>query len=137
MEKRENATKWESKTSECYEFQCSNESGPIYWKQCNKTNEVCENDECVEVKEEVVYTVEIEVEDIDVTYFNLTELQSTISDLTNISSDKLRIRLDTNDDDTIIRIIILVDDKTTAETIKATINVAIKEHNQKGVFKHF
>ena len=47
MEKRENATLWESKTTGCYEFQCHNESGPMYWKQCNKTNEVCENDQCV------------------------------------------------------------------------------------------
>ena len=50
----------------CYEYQCHNDSGAIYWKQCNNTNEitrVCENDQCIEVKPEndgEKYIVEIE-----------------------------------------------------------------------------
>ena len=87
MEKRENATLWESKTTGCYEFQCHNESGPMYWKQCNKTNEVCENDQCVVIKKEVTYSVEIEVDGINVTELNITEVQNIICNLTGIDSN--------------------------------------------------
>ena len=34
--KRENATEWESKSNACYEHQCHNDSGPISWKDCNR-----------------------------------------------------------------------------------------------------
>ena len=86
--KRDNATIWESKTTGCYEFQCHNNSGPIYWKQCSEADEVCENDQCV-ANDEVTLYVEIEVEGIDVTDFKMTEIQNTISDLTGIEADEL------------------------------------------------
>ena len=136
MEKRENATIWESKTTGCYEFQCHNDSGPVYWKKCNKTDEICENDQCV-VKKEVTYYVEIEVDGIDVTELNTTEIRSAISDLTGIEEGKLRIRVETNEKDEIIRIIVVVDNEEIAEEIKNKINVAINEHNQEGIVRHF
>ena len=116
----------ESKTTGCYEFQCHNDSGPIYWKQCNKTDEVCENDQCV-VKEEVTCSVVIEGDGIDTSDLNMTEIQSTISDLTGIEEDKLRIRFETNDNDEVIRIIVIVDDEGTAEKISTSINIVIDE----------
>ena len=88
MEKREN------KSTGCYGFQCHNESGQIYWKQCNKTNEVCENDQCVIMKEEVTYSVENEVEGINATDLNMTVIQIAISNLTDIDEDIIRIRVD-------------------------------------------
>ena len=133
MKKRENATIWESKSNACYEYQCYNDSGPIYWKQCNstdKTKNVCENDQCVDNKEMIVY-VEIDVEGIDLTNLNMTEIQSTISNLTNIETDKLRIRVDINDNDKVVHIIVIVDDKSTADIIKDKISTAIKEGNPK------
>ena len=134
--KRDNATKWESKRNECYEFQCHNESGPIFWKQCNRTDEVCENDQCVIVKEEVTYSVEIEIDGIDVSDLNMTEIQITISNLTGIEEDKLRIRFDTNDNNEVIRIIVIVHDEKTADKISKSINVAIEEHNKEGFLRY-
>ena len=134
--KRENATNWEDRSNGCYEFQCLHEGGPVYWKQCNKTNQICENDQCV-TKEEVLYSVVIEVEGIDVTNMNMTEIQRTISNLTNIDTDKIRIRVEVNENNDVTRIIVVVDDQTTAEAIKKRIDSAINEHSQKGIIRHF
>ena len=131
IQKRENATIWESKSNGCYEFQCHNESGPMYWKQCDKSDDVCENGQCV-TKKEVKYSVEIEVEGINVTDLNMTEIQSTISDLSGIEEDKLRIRFVTKDNNVIIRIIVIVDDEKTAEIISTSINALVNKGLCKG-----
>ena len=121
MEKRDNASEWENRTTGCYEFQCHNESGPIYWKQCNKTNEICENGQCV-MEEEVTHSVVIEIETTDVIDFSMTEIQNTISNLTGIEEDRIRIRVITNDENEIVKIVVVVDDETTAEEIKRRID---------------
>ena len=93
---------------------------------CNKTNEVCENDQCVNVKE-VTYYVEIEIDGVNVTDFSMTEIQSAISNLTGIEEDQIRIRVDTNDINEVIRIIVIVDDEKTAEIISKSVNTVIDE----------
>jgi len=119
---RDNATAWERKTSGCYVFQCHNETGPIYWKQCNKTDEVCENDQCVNNNEVTPYTVVIEIKEKNVTDVNMTEIRSTISNLTGVEIDKLIIRIVVNDKDGTIQIIVFVNDKTTADELSDKIN---------------
>ena len=126
MEKRENATIWEDKSTGCYEFQCDVDFGLIYLKQCNKTDEVCENDQCAK-NEEVTYYVEIEVDGIDVTDYKMNEIRKTISDLTGIEAEKLKIQFDTSDNDEVIPIIIVVDDKETAEIISKSLNTVIDD----------
>jgi len=125
MKKRANATAWESKSTGCYEFQCNNESGPVYWKQCNKSDEVCENDQCVVVKkEEKIYYVIIEIIDgVDITDLNMTEIRSTISDLTGAEADKIRIRVNTNKKDEITEVIVIVDDEKAAVKTRDTVNL--------------
>ena len=66
--------------------------------------------------------VEINVSGIDVTNLNMTEIQITISDLTSIEADKLRIRADINDKDEVVQIFVIVNDKTTADVISDKIN---------------
>ena len=132
------STIWESKSTKCFELQCQNESGPIYWNQCNKTNEVCETDQCVVKKEEDMFTVVIEViEGIDLVGLNMTEIQSTISNLTNIEPDKIRIRVNTNDNNEVVQIVVVPDDKILADNISQSVNVAIEEQNQKDVIRLF
>ena len=136
LKKRENVTQWEGRSNGCYKFQCHNEMGPIYWKQCNKTDEVCENYQCVR-KEEVLYTVTIEVEGMDVSSFSLIEIRSLLSDLTNIEKDKFRIRIDASDKGEIRNIIVVTSDKTTAEDIGNKVSAAISEHKQEGIVRFF
>jgi hypothetical protein len=141
--KREDATKWENRNNECYEYQCHNESGLIYWKQCNDTDKierVCENDQCIEIdpkKEEEEFIVEIEVKEIDLTNLNMTEIRTTISDLTSIDINKLRIRVDLNENDEVVHILVIVDDKRTADNIKDKVNVAINEEHPNSIVRHF
>jgi len=55
MTKRKSAIEWENKTNACYEYQCVNDSGPIYWSQCNSTEEIkreCRNDQCIVIEQE-------------------------------------------------------------------------------------
>ena len=134
--KRENATVWESKSNGCYEFHCDIDNGPVYWKQCNKTDEICENDHCVLKNEEMTYFVEIEVEGIDVTNLNMTEIQSTISNLTGIKAEELKIRADISNNNEVIHIIVIVDDEETAEKVSESINAEINKHNQDGFLRN-
>ena len=85
----------------------------------------------------MTFSVEIEVEGIDLSDLNMTEIQTTISDLTGIEADKLRIQVDTNDNNEVIRIIVIVDDKETADKVSKSINSAIEEHNEQGIIRHF
>lgn len=74
---------------------------------------------------------------MDVSDLNMTEIRNTISNLTNIEADKLRIQVVTNDKDEIIRIIVIADDEATADTIRDILNEAIDEHKQDGIIRHF
>jgi len=126
-----NADEWESKSNSCYEYQCDEDKGPIYWKQCNNSGSmerVCENDQCIE-KYQARLCVEISVEDIDVGSLNMTELRKTISSLTNVEESKLKIQADVNEKGEVVHLKIMVDDETTADTIKDKINKAIDNGN--------
>ena len=67
----------------------------------------------------------------------MTNIKTSISDLTGIDENKFRIRVETNENNEVIRIIVVVDDKETAEKISTSINVAIDEHNEEGIIRHF
>ena len=69
-----------------------------------------------------MYIVEIDVEGIDITNLNMTEIQNVISNLTDIETDKLRIRVDMNEEDEVVHILVIVDDETTADTVNKSIN---------------
>ena len=122
MEKRENATEWENRSTGCYEFECDYESGPIFWNNCTDTDHVCENDMCVMKEDDVSHTVVIEVEEIQLLDLKMNEIQDTISNLTSIEADKLRIRVDTNEKNEIIRLIVIVDDEETAIIVNEKVN---------------
>ena len=68
------------------------------------------------------YIVEIDVDGIDLTNLNMTEIQSTISNLTSIDEEYIRIQVELNENDEVVRIVVVVDDKTTADTISDKIN---------------
>ncbi len=72
--------------------------------------------------EEEINIVIIDVSGIDLTNLNMTEIQCTISDLINIEADELRIRVDMNEQDEVVHILVIVNDKSTADIIKDIIN---------------
>jgi len=132
--KRENAIIWEDKSHGCCEYQCHNDREPIYWKKCDSTEKIqrlYDNDECIDDEGEIKLYVEIEVEGLDLRNLNMTEIQSVISDVTNIGANKLSIHAEINEKDEVVYIIVIEDDETTANTIKDKINNAINEGNPK------
>ncbi len=52
----------------------------------------------------------------------MTEIQNSISNLTSIEADKLRIRVDINENDEVVAIIVVVTDKAKAYIISDKIN---------------
>ena len=74
-----------------------------------------------EPEKENVY-VEIEVEGIDLTNFNETEFLGSVSDLTNIDPDKLRIRAEVNENDEVVRVLVFVSGTSIAETVSERVN---------------
>jgi len=91
----------------------------------DKIKQICENYQCKNIEskpDELIYVIEIEVSGIDLTDLNVTQIQCTISDMTGIDLDKLRIGVDTNDKDEIVSILVIVNDKTKAEDIRNSIN---------------
>ena len=59
---------------------------------------------------------------MNLTDLDIMELKNNISDMTGIERDKLRIRVDMNEKDETAYIVVVVDDKTTAEKIHKSIN---------------
>jgi len=52
LQKRDNATEWESQTDGCRQYQCHNETGPISWSMCNSSRTVgnkCVEGQCIPV----------------------------------------------------------------------------------------
>ena len=66
--------------------------------------------------------MEIEVEGMNLSSTNLTEIQMAISTLTDIESSGLRIRVDTDENNGIVRVIVVVDDESDAKIIADKIN---------------
>jgi len=125
MKKRDNATVWESKSTECLRFECDNENGPVYWNQCNESDEVCENDVCVaknEGEESPSVIIEL-IDELDLTDMNMTEIRDTIVHLTEIETDEIRIRVNTNENNKITQIIVIVEDERTANKIRDAVNL--------------
>ena len=139
MNKRENATIWESKISECYDFQCNNDTGPVYLRKCNIIEQVCNNGTCYYVEpnsDNEGFVVEIEVEGIDAIDLNITEIRNEISTLANIEADSFRIRVYVDENDQVSSILIIVNDEPTAKNIQQEIDELSPEERQ-GILRHF
>jgi len=141
MQKRENASTWEQKSTPCYEFLCSRKDGPIFWKECNSsdTKHVCETDQCIDVssEKEVMYAVQIDVEGMGVPDMNMTEIREIVSDISNVEALELKIRANINDKSNVVDIIVIVENESVAKIVKNAINRAIKEHGGDEVIKYF
>jgi len=66
--------------------------------------------------------VEIEVIGINVTDLNMTQIRSELSNLTNINEDDLRIRVNVDENDNVVSIIVFTTNRTTADTIGDAVN---------------
>ena len=81
-------------------------------------------------------TVDHNQNGIDVSDLNMTEIQTTIRDLTGTEADKLWIWVETNDNNIIIRIRVIEDDEETANKNSKSINEKIDEQDQEGFLRN-
>jgi len=130
MNKRENASLLEGKSNDCFEFKCLNDSGVMVENKCGRKGQTCEDDKCVEIKPEDErddIVIEIEVEDMNVTLMDLTDIKRQISDLASIEEEDLKVRVESDDDGRILHIVVIFDGEESAFFVSEVLNEAIKE----------
>jgi len=118
VQRRANATQW---VDGCFTYQCSNQNDAIRWSECNSTNETkwtCVSGECVnEDALDDEWRIEVEIEDLNVTEFNETETLHIISKVSRIDLSKIDIASQIDDNGRVTKIIVIVNDKQTANEI--------------------
>jgi len=126
-QKRNNATEWESHSNACYEYYCDNENGEMTRDLCNDTNGVtqtCVNNNICVVSDKPAISVDIELnpKTVRITEFNATDILLYLSKKYGGKTDLMKIGFDTDDEGYVVRIVVIVDDKETAESIAAGID---------------
>jgi len=123
VKKRANATLWEKKTNNCFEYQCKNESGRIAWSKCNSTDAVqrmCINNKCVSENDASSgdkWTVELDV-DINPNDYDQEELAGILANETGIEGIAKYIGTITIDKTgNIVKIVVYVDKEDQAKAI--------------------
>jgi len=126
VKKRANASLWEKKSNNCFEYECLNTSGKFAWSKCNSTGDIrrmCIDNECVTEEGESFnrdkWGVEIDV-NITPNELDLDELSELLSNATG----KHGVKIGTESVSTtgnVVRIVVFVDDPDVANTIAKTI----------------
>jgi len=121
VKKRANASLWEKKTNNCFEYQCVNSSGGIAWSKCNSTNDIhrmCIDNECVTETDSLnkdKWGVELRV-NVTASEFDLEEFTLLLENITG----KHDLTVGTEATETtgcVVRIVVFVDDEDDASTI--------------------
>ena len=136
VKKRANATLWDERTNNCFEYHCYNSSGGIAWSKCNSTvgvHRVCINNECVvedKILEERKYAVEMIV-NITPSEYDLDILKNELVTIAELPEDQLLIASEvTNRTGNVIRIIAYVDNEKTADTIRNAVKECAPQDSQ-------
>ena len=127
FKKRDNASEWENRTNGCVEYVCDEGvHDALYWSKCNSSNEVtrmCENETCVTVDlEKEEFYVEVTLEGVKATEMNETEVRNVLEVVSGVKSDEVKIETEIDEEGNIIRIIVIVEDLETAQTISDAVN---------------
>jgi len=127
VKKRANATLWEKKTDNCFEYQCSNTSGGIAWSKCNSTDDVhrlCINNKCVEEKDGLnkdKWGVEMSV-NITPDELDMKNLIEVLNRVTGLSGNDILIGTEYEETTgAVVKIVIYVDDEDVARKIMIAI----------------
>lgn len=125
VKKRENATSWESRSNECVEYFCDNNTGGKNRSICvdsEGTSRVCTMDEkCVETEtngnddddDGMLWRVEIDIESIKTSACNISDVIGFISNVSNVDLTNVTIKVEVNQNNEIVRIIIFFQNEET------------------------
>jgi len=121
--KRANATLWEKKTNNCFEYQCSNTSGGVAWSLCNTTDDtrrICLDNKCIEENEDLnkdKWGVEMIV-NIAPSDFDIENVTYILSNATGILQVEMSIGTEaTQRTGFVVRVVVYVNDQQNANTI--------------------
>ena len=119
---------WENQTNGCWEYLCDNETGSLSQKNlCTSEGDspmFCINDtKCVDEKEvpNKEWIVEVEVNVTESILFTSEDIILILCDLTDIDNNDLTIVTEYDEDGIIVRFIVYVNDKSTADVIKSVV----------------
>lgn len=134
VKKRANATLWDKKTNNCFEYQCFNATGGKAWSKCNSTNDehwMCADNSCVREEEAIKkdkYAVEMSY-NIAPSEYDVEELTLVLVNITGLQDDELSIASEaTESTGNVIRVVVFVDDEESANDIVA----AVEDNKGKG-----
>jgi len=123
VKKRANATIWEKKTNNCFEYQCLNATGGFAWSKCNSTDEthrMCVDNSCVEESEALnteKWAVEILV-DIRPNDFDIDNVTMMLSNATGILQAQMSIGTESvQNTGFVVRVVVFVDTQESANTV--------------------
>jgi len=138
VQKRENASEWEARTTGCLEYLCNNESGPVLRNKCindDGSRLTCLNDECVGIDtlSEKGWSISFEVDGLDVDDFDAVEVRDAISLMCGIEQDKIMISTEVDDFGKIVRIFVVIDDANYAELVRSTVEGCISQESSSSV----
>jgi len=123
VQKRSNASEWETQTDGCIEYYCDNESGNLLRYTCvsdDEYNRACVDGKCEEtaIMREDAWSVEIDLPNgTNILDLDTNELLMNISNATGVDVDELRIGTEVNSEGQIVRLIIYLPDEDTAQSI--------------------
>jgi len=124
---RENATEWENQISECFDYQCSNETGRVATDLCKETKgpHICMNGKCVDeeiLNQNNVFAVEIFVEGKTSTELDMKKILQSVSNVSGIEIDHLQVGVEIDEQGQVIRILVLLEDEQSAQIVADSIN---------------
>ena len=118
--KRLNITIWDGKTEGCLKYECNNESGIVLHSNCrDESKYICVSDSCIEklvfIKDK--WTIEIDIESVDSSKVNITQIQISIKEMSGIEIEEDAIGIEVEEKSNTIRIYINAADEETARYI--------------------
>jgi len=126
QEKKRSVIEWESRSTGCEWYGCSNDTGNINFNTCNSTETVarmCVKDEC----KEWLWSVVLDINGFNLTDLDISEIEDEIARITNTSTKKFTYYLIYDENGNLVSIVIFVEDKETADIMAAAINEHLEE----------
>jgi len=123
VKKRANATLWENRRNNCFEYLCSNASGGLAWSKCNSTGDIhrmCIDNECIEETEMNggdKYGVEMRV-NITPSEYDIAVITEILSNATGLLGVEMSVGSEAiQTSGNVVRIVIFVNDEEDAKRI--------------------
>ena len=128
-----NVVDWEGQNDECFYYECQNDTGIVPKNRCGVSMK-CVDDKCInqdEMKEE--WTVVIDIYSSNTNPVNLTEVKMEMSTLANMSMNDFEISVEYDNDGRVVRVIVYVNDETSANEVKVKVDNLDKGDSCEGI----